>query len=162
MKIVPLKGHADWMIDEITTGLGADPRTPASLERINDHQYSLALGEPGDMHLFMFQSQRMPSGFRGPGLDVRHTNGVDGEGLFKTFVKGRPGLLQKASTGRWAVSVHVERMDENHYWCRIGNNEITIKRLPTGYSKRPLTIQLVALSEALKSAPNATSESAVA
>ena len=125
-----LKGHAP-LIDEIKSHPRAPRSCPVTLARIDKHTYRCTIADTA----FLFRN----TPHRGPGIALRLTpSNRETPPADLQEVPGHPGLVERAHFPA-CTSVHIERMDHDHYWCRIDGHHLTLRRAP----RPPGTIELL-------------------
>ena len=66
---------------------------------------------------------------RGPGIELRHTLRGDGAAPVRLEeLPGNPGLIASVRF-EGPLGLHIERMNEGWYWCRLGRHEFSMKTL---------------------------------
>ena len=136
MKITLLRGTRN-VLDQITVGIGERDARTVAIERIDKHAYRCRIGEVP----FLFRSARPRDGARprGPGIELRRTDRSDDAAPVDIEeVPGRPGVIQSLRFAQ-PVHLHIEQLNEDEYWCGIGDYQFSMKRIGPGSD----TIELV-------------------
>ena len=134
MKTTTLHG-SDTILSEIVVAEHA-PRAVA-IERVDKHAYECRIGEDR----FVFRSARSDprAAPRGPGIELRQTLPSDDSAPIDLEEQsGHPGLLRSVRSGK-PLDLHIERMDDSRYWCRIGGHEFSMTRV----GRRSAGVELV-------------------
>ena len=98
-----------------------------AIERIDKHAYECRIG--GDRFLFRSARPGPRAAPRGPGIELRHTLRDDGGApVHLEEVPGNPGLIASVCF-EGPLDLHIERMNEGWYWCRLGRHEFSMKTL---------------------------------
>ena len=129
MKTAVLRGTRD-VLDQITVGIADSDTQPVAIERLDKHAYRSRIGEIP----FLFRSTR-PRGVarpREPGIELRHTDrSADTAPVDIEEVPERPGVIQSLRFAQ-PVHLHIERIDEDEYWCGISDHQFSMKRIGSG------------------------------
>ena len=108
-----------------------------AIERIDKHTYECRIG--GDR--FHFRSVRADprTAPRGPGIELRQTlRGTDSAPVHLEEAPGSPGLIASVRF-EGPLDLHIERMNEGWYWCRLGRHEFSMRAL----GRRSAGVELV-------------------
>ena len=134
MKTTLLRG-SDSVFSEIAVA-ERDARAVA-IERMDKHAYECRIG--GDRFLFRSVRPDPRAAPRGPGIELRQTLRDDGAApLHLDEVPGNPGLIASVRF-EGPLDLHIERMNEGWYWCRLGRHEFSM----TSPGRRSAGVELV-------------------
>ena len=134
MNTTLLRG-SDHVLSEIT--VAEDSPRAIAIERLHKHACHCRTGE----HRFVFRTPRSDPKRppRGPGLALRHTlQAHDPAPAGLQDLPGRPGVIQPVEF-RQPLGIHIERMSQTRYFCRIGDHEFAV--VATG--RRSAGVELV-------------------
>ncbi len=123
MKTTLLRG-SDTVFSDITADMPARNSRAISIKRIDKHTHACRIGD----RRFVFRSARSSPREtpRGPGIELRHTReGVGPAPLDLEELPGSPGLVRSVRF-EGPLDLHIERLDERRYWCRIGEHGFSI------------------------------------
>lgn len=134
MNTTLLRGSHD-VLSEIT--VAEDSPRPIAIERLHKHAYHCRIGE--DRFLFRTPRSNPKQPPRGPGLALRRTMPADDPTpTALEHLPGRPGLIRSVQFAQ-PLAIHIERMSETQYFCRIGEHEFAV--VATG--RRSAGVELV-------------------
>ncbi|MDE0174225.1 MAG: hypothetical protein OYH76_01710 [Defluviicoccus sp.] len=134
MNTTLLRG-SDHVLSEIT--VAEDSPRAIAIERLHKHAYHCRIGE--DRFVFRTPRSDPKQPPRGPGLALRRTLQADDPTLVELQdLPGRPGVIQSVEFQQ-PLAIHIERMSQTRYFCRIGDHEFAI--VATG--RRSAGVELV-------------------
>lgn len=123
MKTAFLHGSSS-VFSEIIAEIAAPIFRAVSIKRLNKHTYVCRIED----RRFVFRTPRtdprQPP--RGPGIELRHTlPDADAPPADIHEIRGRPGVIRGVVFDS-PLRLHIERMDDRSYWCRIGDHEFSV------------------------------------
>ena len=134
MKTTTLHGSHN-ILSEIVVPERA-PRAVA-IERVDKPAYECRIGE--DRFVFRSARSNPRTAPRGPGIELRQTlSSEDPVPIDLEEQPGQPGLVRSLRSGK-PLDLHIERMDDSRFWCRIGPHEFSLTRV----GERSAGIELV-------------------
>ena len=136
MQTTLLRG-SDTVIGEITTQVAAQDPDFVSIRRLDKHTYVCRVGE--NRFVFRTVTRDPKTAPRGPGIELRQTlTGSAPKPLDLEEIPGRPGIIGCVHF-EGPLHLHIERMDDRRYWCRIGDHEFSV----TAPGRSSASIELV-------------------
>lgn len=134
MNTTLLRG-SDHVLSEIAVA-EHDPRAIA-IAQLHKHAYHCRIGQ--DRFLFRTPQPDPKQPPRGPGLALRRTRQAhDPAPTGLEHLPGRPGVIRSVEFEQ-RLGIHIERMSQTQYFCRIGDHEFAI--VATG--RRSAGVELV-------------------
>lgn len=123
MKTTLLRG-SNTVVTEITAALAAHDPDFVSIGRLDKHAYVCRIGE--NRFVFRTVTPDRNAAPRGPGIEFRHTlRGDTPKPVYLEEIPGRPGLIGSVRF-EGPLHLHIERMDQHRYWCRMGEHEFSV------------------------------------